>query len=78
MTWPTWPRPWLHRPASPSSNTSSVNACVCGDLVDEPPLAQATVSQHLRELKAAGLIKGNIEGTSVCLLYRLRPVEDHS
>lgn len=43
-----------------------VNACICGDLVDELPLAQATVSQHLRELKAAGLIKGNIEGTSVC------------
>lgn len=43
-----------------------VNACVCGDLVDELPLAQATVSQHLRELKVAGLIQGNIEGTSVC------------
>jgi DNA-binding transcriptional ArsR family regulator len=43
-----------------------VNACICGDLVEELPLAQATVSQHLRELKAAGLIKGQIEGTSVC------------
>lgn len=43
-----------------------VNACICGDLVDELPLAQATVSQHLRELKAAGLIQGQIEGTSVC------------
>jgi len=42
------------------------NACVCGDLVDELPLAQATVSQHLKELKAAGLIKGEIEGVSVC------------
>ncbi len=40
--------------------------CICGDLVDELPLAQATVSQHLKELKNAGLIKGEIEGTSVC------------
>ena len=41
-------------------------ACVCGDIVDEIPLSQSTVSQHLKELKAAGLIKGDIEGTSVC------------
>ncbi|NII26347.1 winged helix-turn-helix transcriptional regulator [Pseudoflavitalea sp. X16] len=41
-------------------------ACVCGDLVEELGLAQATISQHLKELKTAGLIKGNIEGTSVC------------
>jgi DNA-binding transcriptional ArsR family regulator len=41
-------------------------ACVCGDIVDEIPLSQSTVSQHLKELKAAGLIKGEIEGTSVC------------
>jgi len=42
------------------------NACVCGDLVDELGLAQPTISQHLKELKNAGLIKGTIEGTSVC------------
>jgi len=42
------------------------NACVCGDLVDELGLAQATISQHLKELKNAGLIQGTIEGTSVC------------
>lgn len=42
------------------------NTCICGDLVDEIGLAQATISQHLRELKNIGLIKGNIEGTSVC------------
>ena len=42
------------------------NACICGDLVDELGLAQATISQHLKELKNAGLIKGAIEGTSVC------------
>jgi len=41
-------------------------ACVCGDIVDELPLAQSTVSQHLRELKDAGLIKGDIDGPSVC------------
>jgi ArsR family transcriptional regulator len=43
-----------------------VDACICGDLVDELPLAQPTVSRHLRELKDAGLIRGTIEGTSVC------------
>lgn len=42
------------------------NACICGDLVDEIGLAQPTISQHLKELKNIGLIKGNIEGTSVC------------
>jgi DNA-binding transcriptional ArsR family regulator len=41
-------------------------SCICGDLVDELGLAQATISQHLKELKNAGLIKGTIEGTSVC------------
>lgn len=40
--------------------------CVCGDLVDEIGLAQPTVSQHLKELKTIGIIKGTIEGTSVC------------
>ncbi|MCZ2484935.1 ArsR/SmtB family transcription factor [Aquirufa antheringensis] len=41
-------------------------ACVCGDIVDELPLSQSTVSQHLKELKEVGLIKGDIEGVSVC------------
>ena len=41
-------------------------SCVCGDIVDELPLSQSTVSQHLKELKRAGLIKGDIEGPSVC------------
>ena len=41
-------------------------ACICGDIVDELPLSQSTVSQHLKELKAAGLIKGDIEGARVC------------
>ena len=42
------------------------NACVCGDIVDHIPLSQSTVSQHLKELKKIGIIKGEIEGTSVC------------
>lgn len=42
------------------------NTCVCGDIVDALPLSQATVSQHLKVLKEAGLIQGNIEGPRVC------------
>ncbi|MBX7052216.1 MAG: metalloregulator ArsR/SmtB family transcription factor [Flavobacteriales bacterium] len=41
-------------------------SCICGDLVDELPLSQSTVSQHLKELKDAGLIKGSIDGAKVC------------
>lgn len=41
-------------------------ACVCGDIVDELPLSQSTVSQHLKELKAVGLIQGDIDGAKVC------------
>jgi DNA-binding transcriptional ArsR family regulator len=47
-------------------NLFKMNACVCGDLVLEVGLAQATVSQHLKELKNAGLIQGTVEGTSIC------------
>lgn len=43
-----------------------VNSCICGDIVNELPLAQPTISQHLKELKNAGIIKGSIEGTSIC------------
>ena len=43
-----------------------VDTCICGDIVNELPLAQPTVSQHLKELKNAGLIKGEIEGNSIC------------
>jgi len=43
-----------------------VDTCICGDIVDELPLSQPTVSQHLKELKMAGLIKGNVEGNSIC------------
>lgn len=44
----------------------SRDSCVCGDLVDEIGLAQATISQHLKELKKMDLIQGTITGTSVC------------
>ncbi len=40
--------------------------CICGDIVEELPLAQPTISQHLKELKSAGLVKGNTEGNAVC------------
>lgn len=43
-----------------------VNTCICGELVDELPLAQPTISQHLKELKNAGIIKGNITGNAIC------------
>ncbi|GGG15828.1 ArsR/SmtB family transcription factor [Pontibacter amylolyticus] len=41
-------------------------ACICGDIVDELPLSQSTVSQHLKELKDVGLIQGDIDGKKVC------------
>lgn len=44
----------------------SVDSCICGDIVNELPLSQPTVSQHLKELKNAGIIKGNIEGNAIC------------
>jgi ArsR family transcriptional regulator len=42
------------------------SACVCGEIVDQLTLAQSTVSQHLKILKEAGLIQGEIEGPKVC------------
>ena len=49
--------------------------CICGDIVNELPLAQPTVSQHLKELKNAGIIKGNIEGTAICYCIDERAIE---
>lgn len=46
-------------------------SCVCGDIVDELPLAQSTVSQHLKTLKEAGLIRGEVDGPRVC--YCIEP-----
>lgn len=45
---------------------ATVPHCICNDLVIELPLAQATISQHLKELKQHGLIQGSIEGNSMC------------
>lgn len=47
------------------------NACICGDIVEELPLAQSTVSQHLKVLKDAGLIRGDVDGPRVC--YCIEP-----
>lgn len=47
------------------------DACVCGDIVDELPLAQSTVSQHLKVLKEAGIIRGEVDGPRVC--YCIEP-----
>ncbi len=57
-----------------------VDSCICGDIVNELPLAQPTISQHLKELKNANIIKGTIEGTAIC--YCINPdtidkIENH-
>lgn len=48
-----------------------VDTCICGDIVNELPLAQPTISQHLKELKSVNIIKGTIEGTAIC--YCINP-----
>jgi ArsR family transcriptional regulator len=48
-------------------------ACVCGEIVDELPLAQSTVSQHLKILKESGLIQGEVDGPKVC--YCINPAQ---
>lgn len=53
----------------------SVDACICGDIVNELPLAQPTISQHLKELKNANLIKGTIEGTAICYCINKETIE---
>lgn len=47
-------------------------SCICGDIVDELPLAQSTVSQHLKVLKDAGLIRGDVDGPRVCYCLESR------
>lgn len=53
-------------------NILKKNTCICGELVDEIGLAQATISQHLKELKRIGIIQGTIEGTKVCYCINTR------
>ena len=51
------------------------NECICGELVSELPLAQSTVSQHLKELKNAGLIQGTIDGPRSCYCINWKAFE---
>ncbi len=52
-----------------------VKECICGHIVDILPLAQPTVSQHLKELRNAGLIKGSVEGNTICYCIDEKGVE---
>jgi DNA-binding transcriptional ArsR family regulator len=52
-----------------------IDTCICSDIVNELPLAQPTVSQHLKELKTAGLIKGSIEGNAICYCIDEKAIE---
>jgi len=51
------------------------NTCICGDIVNKLPLAQPTISQHLKALKNAGIIKGEIEGNSICYCMDKKAIE---
>jgi ArsR family transcriptional regulator len=53
------------------------NECICGELVDVLPLAQSTVSQHLKELLAAGLITGTVEGPKSCYCINWKAFEKY-
>ncbi|MFZ1262432.1 MAG: metalloregulator ArsR/SmtB family transcription factor [Chitinophagaceae bacterium] len=54
------------------------NACICGEIVDLLPLAQSTVSQHLKELKSAGLITGSIDGPRSCYCINWKAFEKYN
>ena len=51
------------------------NECICGEIVDVLPLAQSTVSQHLKELKAAGLVTGSVDGPRSCYCINWKSFE---
>ena len=53
----------------------SQDSCMCGDIVEHLPLAQSTVSQHLKMLKASGLIRGTIDGPRVCYCVEPKVLE---
>ena len=55
---------------------SKQNSCICNDLVDEIGLAQATISQHLKELKSIGLLEGEVDGKSMCYCINVKRWED--
>jgi DNA-binding transcriptional ArsR family regulator len=50
-------------------------SCICGDIVNELPLSQPTISQHLKELKNVNIIKGSVEGNSICYCLNLETLE---
>ena len=52
------------------------NRCICGQIVEILPLAQSTVSQHLKSLKESGLVKGEVEGLCTCYCINLKVLED--
>lgn len=54
------------------NHISRQNACICNELVDEIGLAQATISQHLKELKNIGLLEGEVEGKSMCYCINIK------
>lgn len=51
------------------------DSCICNDIVSELPLSQPTVSQHLRELKSAGIISGEIEGNTICYCIDVNAIQ---
>ncbi len=53
-----------------------IQSCICGEIVDEIGLSQSTISQHLKELKTVGLIKGEVEGTKVCYCINMNVLEE--
>ncbi len=57
---------------------SEKNTCICGEIVLEIPLAQSTVSQHLKELKSAGLISGEIDGPKTCYCLNVKGIAEMS
>ncbi len=54
----------------------NAKSCVCGDFVNKLPLAQPTISQHLKELKQVGIIQGTVEGNSVCYCLNPQTIND--
>lgn len=50
--------------------------CICGDITDELPLAQSTISQHLKSLKKSGIIKGEVDGVRVCYCLDEKTVDE--